>query len=211
LRTSTAHAWSFASDRPKGHKDRDVMLSPRLLIILRQYWKIQRPKPHLFPGVKPDQPISPRTVQRVCQRALAASGLSKRFSMHALRQVPSQMTGEGLEPSTNGLTYLIGFHRPPRSRTRPHGQIREQSVDGLDYLFAIAGVPRLVSEAGAGDPPVPCLLITQSPSFSDRHASRCQPRCGEGALRAFQHTAAFTRRGSVSSRARLRCNTPCGA
>ncbi len=28
-------------------------------------------------------------------------------------RVPSQMTGEGLEPSTNGLTYLIGFHRPP--------------------------------------------------------------------------------------------------
>ena len=40
----------------------------------------------------------------------------------------------------------------------------EQDVDGLDYLFAIAGVPRLVSEAGAGDPPVPCLLMTQSSS-----------------------------------------------
>ncbi len=26
-----------------------------------------------------------------------------------------RMTGEGLEPSTNGLTYLIGFHRPPES------------------------------------------------------------------------------------------------
>jgi len=24
-----------------------------------------------------------------------------------------RVTGEGLEPSTNGLTYLIGFHRPP--------------------------------------------------------------------------------------------------
>ena len=24
----------------------------------------------------------------------------------------SEVTGEGLEPSTNGLTYLIGFHRP---------------------------------------------------------------------------------------------------
>ena len=123
----------------------------------------------------------------------------------------SPMTGEGLEPSTNGLTCLIGFHRPPCPRVRPQGRIREQGVDGLDYLFAIAGVPRLVSGAGAGDPLVPCLLITQSPCFSDPHASRCQPRCGEGALRAFQHTAASTRRGSVSSRARLLCNTPGGA
>src|SRR5208337_4879357 len=44
-------------------------------------------------------------------------------------------------------------------------RIRKQGVDGLDYLFAIAGVPRLVSGAGAGDPLVPCLLITQSPAF----------------------------------------------
>jgi integrase/recombinase XerD len=69
----------------KGHKDRDVMLSPRLLAILRQYWTIDRPRPYLFPGAKPDQAISPRTVQMVCKRALAASGLSKRVNMHALR------------------------------------------------------------------------------------------------------------------------------
>ena len=69
----------------KGQKDRDVMLSPRLLTILRQYWKIERPKPYLFPRRKPDQPISPRTVQMVCKRALVAAGLSKCVSMHALR------------------------------------------------------------------------------------------------------------------------------
>jgi integrase/recombinase XerD len=69
----------------KGHKDRDVMLSPRLLAILRQYWKQQRPQPFLFPGAKPDQPIGRRTVQMVCQQALAASGLSKHVHMHTLR------------------------------------------------------------------------------------------------------------------------------
>jgi integrase/recombinase XerD len=69
----------------KGHRDRDLMLSPRLLMILRQYWKIQRPRPYLFPGCKPDQPISFRTVQKVCKQALAAAGLSKSVSMHTLR------------------------------------------------------------------------------------------------------------------------------
>jgi integrase/recombinase XerD len=69
----------------KGHKDRDVMLSPRLLAILRRYWKAQRPQPFLFPGRQPDRPISPRTVQMVCRHALAASGLSKHVNMHALR------------------------------------------------------------------------------------------------------------------------------
>ena len=69
----------------KGHKDRDVMLSPRLLAILREYWAKDRPRPYLFPGRQPDRPVSPRTVQMVCQRALAASGLSKHVHMHTLR------------------------------------------------------------------------------------------------------------------------------
>jgi hypothetical protein len=33
-------------------------------------------------------------------------------------RAPSPLTGEGLEPSTNGLTYLIGFHRPPQPGAR---------------------------------------------------------------------------------------------
>ena len=39
----------------KGRKDRYVMLSPRLLEILRQYWKAARPTPYLFPGQDPDE------------------------------------------------------------------------------------------------------------------------------------------------------------
>ena len=76
------------------------------------------------------------------------------------------MTGEGLEPSTNGLTYLIGFHRPPvPDRVASRGD-SQHGVEGLDYPIAIAGVPRLVSGAGAGrsagplpaDYPIPRLF-----------------------------------------------------
>jgi site-specific recombinase XerD len=69
----------------KGRKDRYVMLSPRLLSILRCYWKVVRPKGYLFPGRHPDRPIAPRTVQLVCQTALSVSGLKKRVSPHTLR------------------------------------------------------------------------------------------------------------------------------
>ena len=51
----------------KGRKDRDVMLSPRLLAVLREYWKADRPTAYLFPGRHPDRPITARTVQQVCQ------------------------------------------------------------------------------------------------------------------------------------------------
>src|SRR5262249_10641945 len=69
----------------KGQKDRDVMLSPRLLAVLRDSWKLQRPGLFLFPGRKPDRPVCPRTVKMAWARALAASGLSKHVQMHTLR------------------------------------------------------------------------------------------------------------------------------
>jgi integrase/recombinase XerD len=69
----------------KGRKDRDVMLSPRLLAVLRRYWQAVRPRDYLFPGSRRDRPISPRAVQKICQAALLVSGLKKRVSLHALR------------------------------------------------------------------------------------------------------------------------------
>jgi site-specific recombinase XerD len=70
----------------KGRKDRYVMLSPRLLALLRQYWKVCRPgRDYLFPGRKPGSPISTRTVQHACQTALRNSGLTKHVSVHTLR------------------------------------------------------------------------------------------------------------------------------
>jgi len=35
----------------KGQKDRDVMLSPKLLAILRDWWRVSRSRPWLFPAI----------------------------------------------------------------------------------------------------------------------------------------------------------------
>jgi integrase/recombinase XerD len=69
----------------KGRKDREVMLSPRLLGVLRRYWRVVRPGGYLFPGRDPDRPLSHSAVQRICKAALRASGLKKRISPHSLR------------------------------------------------------------------------------------------------------------------------------
>jgi integrase/recombinase XerD len=70
----------------KGRKDRYVMLSPRLLALLRQYWRTCRPgRDYLFPGRRPGSPISTRTVQHACQTALRGSGLTKHVTVHTLR------------------------------------------------------------------------------------------------------------------------------
>lgn len=69
----------------KGQRDRDVMLSPRLLAILRDWWRVHRPTQWLFPGARPDHPIAKGTVQAACREAQRRSHLTKRVTPHSLR------------------------------------------------------------------------------------------------------------------------------
>jgi integrase/recombinase XerD len=69
----------------KGHKDRYVMLSPRLLELLRAYWKAARPRTWLFPGRGGNDPVSRRGIAWACQQARLASGLSKTVTVRSLR------------------------------------------------------------------------------------------------------------------------------
>jgi site-specific recombinase XerD len=74
----------------KGRRDRDVMLSSKLLDELRAHWRRLRPKPSrwLFPGHRNhsgDQPIDTKTVWRACQKAAQRAGLQKNVHPHTLR------------------------------------------------------------------------------------------------------------------------------
>jgi integrase/recombinase XerD len=75
----------------KGSKDRYVMLSPRLLALLREYWKahrrreVYRPSPWLFPGNVPGRPLSDKPVYEACEAACRAAGLDKHVTVHTLR------------------------------------------------------------------------------------------------------------------------------
>ena len=72
-------------EQGKGMKDRYVMLSPRLLDVLRTYWKSARPTQWLFPGEVPGQPITREAVGLACQKARRDSGITKRITPHSLR------------------------------------------------------------------------------------------------------------------------------
>ena len=71
----------------KGRKDRYVMLSPRLLAVLRDYWRTFRPtsRQWLFPGASPAQPLTTKAVVVACHKALRLSRLSKPLTPHSLR------------------------------------------------------------------------------------------------------------------------------
>ena len=74
----------------KGRKDRDVMLSPKLLEVLRQHWRGLQRKPSvwLFPGNRPhtgDTPIDTKVVWHACRGRAQRAGLQKDVYPHTLR------------------------------------------------------------------------------------------------------------------------------
>lgn len=74
----------------KGRKDRDVMLSPKLLEALREHWCSLRRKPSiwLFPGNRwhtGDQPIDTKAVWQACKQAARRAGIDKEVHPHTLR------------------------------------------------------------------------------------------------------------------------------
>jgi len=72
----------------KGRKDRDVMLTPKLLTALRTHWRFYHRKSStwLFPSnYRKDRPIDTKTVWYACQKAAQRAGLQKRVHPHTLR------------------------------------------------------------------------------------------------------------------------------
>lgn len=74
-------------EQGKGGKDRYAMLSPRLLEVLRLYFRIVRPDPEgfLFPSWREGHHLSASTVQTACREASLRARLFKRVTPHMLR------------------------------------------------------------------------------------------------------------------------------
>jgi integrase/recombinase XerD len=69
----------------KGHRDRQVMLSPKLLATLRTFGKRTSRGNGSFPGRDPTRPITTVAIFRICREAVQAAGISKSVSPHSLR------------------------------------------------------------------------------------------------------------------------------
>ena len=75
----------------KGGKERNAMLSPTLLRVLRDWYRSAQkrhqmlPGGWLFPGQKPVNPMSARQLNRAFHRAREAAGITKRVCLHSLR------------------------------------------------------------------------------------------------------------------------------
>ena len=71
-------------EQGKGRRDRYVMLSPKLLEILRQWWRVERSQTWLFPGKKLGH-IGKEAVEVACQEARSLCHIRKPISPHSFR------------------------------------------------------------------------------------------------------------------------------
>jgi integrase/recombinase XerD len=72
-------------EQGKGRKDRNVMLSPHLLELLRAWYKAARPQGWLFPGQSSVNPLTTRQFNRACHAAAQMADIKKPVSPHTLR------------------------------------------------------------------------------------------------------------------------------
>jgi site-specific recombinase XerD len=74
-------------EQGKGRKDRYAMLSPRLLEVLRRYWRAARPDSagYLFPAWRSGRHLRAASLQQACRDAAVRSGLRKKITVHTLR------------------------------------------------------------------------------------------------------------------------------
>jgi len=69
----------------KGKKDRFAILSQKSLEMMREYWKVYKPKDWLFEGKKKGTFYTRRGVQDMFQKAVKKAGIKKDVSLHSLR------------------------------------------------------------------------------------------------------------------------------
>ena len=69
----------------KGKKDRHTLLALNTLMLLREYWKIYKPKDYLFLGKDSVKPLGVRAIQLAFTKYLAKTTIQKKAHVHTLR------------------------------------------------------------------------------------------------------------------------------
>lgn len=136
----------------KGRKDRQVPLSPQLLLELRAYWRRYRPKEWLFPSRASSGHCHITALQRRVTRAVRALGWHKHVSLHTLRHsYATHLLEAGVDVVT--LQHLLGHNDLETTARYLHVSILHlgRLPNPLDDLVARPPVPP--TPDGAAKPP----------------------------------------------------------
>jgi site-specific recombinase XerD len=103
-------------EQGKGSKDRLTLLSPQLLVALRDYWRRTQPGEYLFPGRDGRSPVRATGVKEAFAKAKRRAHIDKPGGIHMLRHsFATHLLEAGVDLHT--LQRLLG-HNSIRSTTR---------------------------------------------------------------------------------------------
>jgi site-specific recombinase XerD len=136
-------------EQGKGQKDRYVMLSPKLLELLRAWWHAARPRHWLFPSQIVTNPLTRSAVEQVCQQAHARSRIRKPITPHSLRHA---FAVHLLEAGTDVRTIqLLLGHRSLATTAR---YLRIATIKVCSTTSPLDWLPRPVAPEPPPPPPV---------------------------------------------------------
>ena len=128
----------------KGGKDCYVMLSPKLLGILRDYYRRTRPVERPFPGDLPGQPISRSAVEVACRRTRRRSSITKPVTPHSFRHAFAvHLLEAGADPRT--IQLLLG-HRSLSTTARYLRLATNKVCATASPLDALEAVSRVIAD-----------------------------------------------------------------
>jgi site-specific recombinase XerD len=146
-------------EQSKGRKDRNVMLSPETLGLLRQWWKA-RPSRYdaatpvqerwLFPGNRRTKPMTTRQLSRLFHVAADAAGIKKAVTLHALRH---SFATHLLERGTDIriIQALLGHDK--LETTARYTRVATGMIAGVESPLDLLSQPRKKPKKGQKDPP----------------------------------------------------------
>jgi integrase/recombinase XerD len=146
-------------EQSKGRKDRNVMLSPETLDLLRQWWKV-RPSRHdagtireerwLFPGNRSGKTMSTRQLNRLFHEAADAAGIKKGVTLHALRH---SFATHLLERGTDirVIQALLGHDK--LDTTARYARVATGMIAGIESPLDLLSQPRKKPKKNRKDPP----------------------------------------------------------
>lgn len=125
--------------RGKGGKYRHVMLSRKLLLELRAYWKLERPRDLFFPGVSDLVPVHPGSVRRALHRASREARIKKIVTPHVLRH---SFATHLLESGVDLRVIQVLLGHCSIYMTARYASVSTRHIQRLQSPFDLLGTPR---------------------------------------------------------------------
>jgi integrase len=126
-------------EQGKGRRDRDALLSPKLLAALRDWWKVARPPVWLFPNrLAAFDAVTPRSLNRAFHEAVSSAGIKKPVCLHTLRHC---FATHLLEQNVDVRVIQVLLGHKKLETTSVYTHVAAKALDGVESPLDLLQLP----------------------------------------------------------------------